>query len=260
MSPQLQHALLRINAWRQEGRTVALLMDYDGTLAPITTHPRLATLAHHTRMVLEQLSSQAGLALGFLSGRRLNDLKTMVGLPGAYYVGTGGLEIDLRGIVHVPAETATRRKLLASLLQPLDNIVAYSHGAWLENKELGLTVHYRAVARERIPVLLQELTQLLAPLRDHLRVMPGPMALEITADMGWTKATALRTILGHVNAATMPVYAGDSANDEDALREAMALGGIALWVGAKPSPITPCHLESPAHLADFLRRLVKVAA
>ena len=45
------------------------------------------------------------------------------------------------------------------------------------------------------------------------------MAIEIAPDVGWTKGTALRMIVEHVGgAAVLPLYAGDDANDADALR------------------------------------------
>jgi len=252
MTSDLNHALEQIDAARRKGRTAALLFDYDGTLVPIVPHPSLAMLPSEARSVLERLAGLPRIALGFLSGRKLDDLKAMVGLRDVYYAGTGGLELDLRGTVLTPPEALSGRNVIEKLLQPLDEIIAFFHGAWLENKGLGIAVHYGAVAADLVPPLQREITQLLSPLRSRLRVKNGPIALEITPNLGWSKATALRMIVKHISPDAFPLFAGDADNDGDALEAAMSFGGLALWIGAEPSPITPLHLENPSRLVAFL--------
>jgi hypothetical protein len=51
---------------------------------------------------------------------------------------------------------------------------------------------------------------------------------------------------------TLPLYAGDDANDRDALETATALGGLALGIGPQ-APATAQHrLPGPAALVKFL--------
>ena len=72
------------------------------------------------------------------------------------------------------------------------------------------------------------------PICGTLRVVDGAMAIEIAPDLGWTKGTALRAIVDHVaGAAVLPLYAGDDANDAEALLAAADLGGIAIGVGPR---------------------------
>src|SRR5262245_48483918 len=80
------------------GRHLILLFDYDGALVPIVEHPQLARLAPRTRLLLKQLARQPRVSVGVLSGRKLDDLQEMVALPGLYYAGTNGLELELRGV------------------------------------------------------------------------------------------------------------------------------------------------------------------
>ena len=72
-----------------------LLFDYDGTLVPIVEHPSMAVLRTETRYRLEQLALTPSISIGVLSGRAIDDLRDRVGVEGAYYAGTSGLELSL---------------------------------------------------------------------------------------------------------------------------------------------------------------------
>src|SRR5262249_9743352 len=87
----------RLASARRTRGPLALLFDYDGTLTPIVERPSLALLEPCTRALLGRLAQTAGVSVGIISGRNLTDLRHLVGLPGLYYAGTGGLELDLKG-------------------------------------------------------------------------------------------------------------------------------------------------------------------
>lgn len=57
---------------------LALLLDYDGTLAPIAPHPDLAVLPNETKVVLERLSKISDVYISIISGRNVNNVKSMV--------------------------------------------------------------------------------------------------------------------------------------------------------------------------------------
>lgn len=57
---------------------LALLLDYDGTLAPIAPHPDLAILPNETRCVLERLANTPDVFVAIVSGRNVNNVKEMV--------------------------------------------------------------------------------------------------------------------------------------------------------------------------------------
>ena len=61
---------------------VALLLDYDGTLSPIVSHPDLAILPPATRPVLESLASNADVFIAIVSGRGVADVKSKVNIEG----------------------------------------------------------------------------------------------------------------------------------------------------------------------------------
>lgn len=57
---------------------LALLLDYDGTLAPIAPHPDLATLPPETKNVLARLSNMSDVYIAIISGRNVDNVKKMV--------------------------------------------------------------------------------------------------------------------------------------------------------------------------------------
>ncbi len=252
----LQGVLEGLLSAYHRGDALVLLFDYDGTLVPIVEHPRLATLPPSTRHLLERLAGRPRVCLGIVSGRSVDDLKEMVSLPDIYYAGTSGLEVEVFGvrIVHPQVRPAERR--MARVAERLRDLVAAFSGAWVEDKKLGLTVHYRGIAEEQIPALKAQVQSLLDSLAEPLRAVPGPMAVEITPELGWTKGTAARTILQHLGSERAAVvYAGDGANDVEAFQVVAASGGYAVGIGPDAPPVARYRLPDSAALVRFLGKL-----
>jgi trehalose-6-phosphatase len=88
-----------------------------------------------------------------------------------------------------------------------------------------------------------------------LRLTDGPMAIEVTPDLGWTKGTAVRWLCKQLGSDVMLVYAGDHGNDIDALAMAVALGGIAIGVGPDAPASAQHRVPNPAALVKLLLRL-----
>lgn len=107
-----------------DNHKLALLLDYDGTLAPIATHPDLAILPLETKNVLQRLSNMSDVYIAIISGRNVNNVKSMVGIDGITYAGNHGLEIlhpDGSKFVHpMPAELEDK---VANLMQTLQEQV-----------------------------------------------------------------------------------------------------------------------------------------
>uniref|UniRef100_A0A1B6KCL4 Uncharacterized protein n=1 Tax=Graphocephala atropunctata TaxID=36148 RepID=A0A1B6KCL4_9HEMI len=100
---------------------LALLLDYDGTLAPIAPHPDLAVLPDETKHVLERLANMSDVYISVISGRNVHNVKEMVGIEGLTYAGNHGLEIlhpDGSRFVHpMPAEYQDKCSDLLKTLQ-----------------------------------------------------------------------------------------------------------------------------------------------
>lgn len=244
-----------LSAYRGGDRLV-LLFDYDGTLVPIVDHPRLAKLAPATRRLLKRLAARPRVALGILSGRSIDDLKEMVRLPKVYYAGTSGLEVDVFGVRLVHPRVRRSESLIAGVVGRLRELTLRFPGAWVEDKRLGLTVHYRGLAEDRIPALWAETQALLTRESGLLRITDGPMAIEVVPDLGWNKGTAIQTILDHLGGDPhVTVYAGDGVNDGEALQTVAACGGYAIGIGHDVSDVAEYHLPDQPALLEFLGEL-----
>lgn len=256
MTDELQEVCNQMCRAHRHGSSLALLFDYDGTLTPIVEHPSLAVLDPATRQLLARLASRARVFVGILSGRGLDDLKSLVQIPGVCLSGTGGLELELRGarIVHPHADRMA--SVMARLAARLEDQLATYAGAWLEKKRLGLTVHYRQLADRLLGSFETAVTEVTRDFAGEVRIVQGPKALEITPARGWNKGTAVRLILADLGAPSdVLFYAGDGANDAEAMEEVAAMGGITVGIGdAAPRGVT-WRVPSQASLVAFLAQL-----
>jgi len=253
MTATLDTAIDQLFQVYQQGQSLALLFDYDGTLTPIVEHPQLARLNGGTVDLLKRLADRPRIGLGVISGRMLAELKELVRIPKICLAGTSGLEIELGGMqIHHP-RVQEAKQLMWIVAQKIDKHIAGFAGAWLENKGLGLTVHYRSVAEEAQIPLQTAVYEAIDSFCNEIRVVRGPRALEITPDIGWSKCTAVKMIMQYIGAANQGVlYAGDGANDADAFEFVLSLGGISLGVGPQAPSMASHRLPDPDALLGFL--------
>lgn len=124
---------------------LALLLDYDGTLTPIVSHPDLAKIPSKTKAILDRLSQNPNVFLAIISGRGVENVKGIVGLQNIVYAGNHGLEVvypDGSKYLHqLPSDFDSEVKDLITKLE--EKVV--KNGAWIENKGASLTFHFRAV-------------------------------------------------------------------------------------------------------------------
>ncbi len=79
-------------------RRVALFLDFDGTLAPIASHPSKVAMSESMREVLEGCAKRPDTDVAIVSGRALEDIRKHVGMDGLVYAGNHGLEIEGGGL------------------------------------------------------------------------------------------------------------------------------------------------------------------
>lgn len=256
MPPANATILERLITAYQRGERLVLVFDYDGTLTPLVAHPSLAHLDPALRDVLARLAATPRVTVGVVSGRGLDDLIGMIGLGRLSYGGSTGLELELAGERLIPAEALNHRALLDSLSAAFEQRLADT-GAWVEKKPFGFTVHYRQMAIHHLESLLIETFSLLRPHVASLRILNGPMAIEVVPAIERDKGTALRAIVAAGSEPATVLYAGDAANDAPALAAATALGGIALGIGAEPPAEAADRLPDPAALTKLLAALAE---
>lgn len=250
-------ALNRLLSAYIEGHALALLFDYDGTLAPIVEHPRLAILAPETRRLLERLADLPRVVVAIVSGRSIEDLQEMLPILNLCYAGTNGLELSLRGTKVTHREADQVRERVAQLAIHLQRFVADFPGSWLEQKAFGLTLHYRELATDQAKRFRLHVSLYFQQVAQDWRILDGPLAVEIVPELGWTKGTAVREICKHLGDGVIPLYAGDHNNDAEAFAAAAALGGISIGVGPEAPQNARFCVPDPVLLADVLFNLLE---
>ncbi|XP_076037355.1 uncharacterized protein LOC143022854 [Oratosquilla oratoria] len=199
---------------------VALLLDYDGTLAPIAPHPDLAHMPQETRRVLERLANMPDVNVAIISGRSLENVKSMVGIEGITYAGNHGFEIlhpDGTKFVHpVPHDYEIQ---LLKLQERLKTEAAHD-GAWMEDKGATLTFHYREVPPEKRKEIVECAKKIFEDV--GISIHKSHMAFEARPPVTWDKGRAaiyiLRTLFGLDWCDRIStIFAGDDKTDEDAM-------------------------------------------
>ena len=75
---------------RLGGTPLIVMLDVDGTLAPIAPRPEDAAVAPKTRELLERLIASRGVQVVLVSGRAASDALALVGVSGVWTVGNHG--------------------------------------------------------------------------------------------------------------------------------------------------------------------------
>ncbi|KYM93770.1 Alpha,alpha-trehalose-phosphate synthase [UDP-forming] A [Cyphomyrmex costatus] len=240
-----------------ENHKLALLLDYDGTLAPIATHPDLAILPLETKNVLQRLSNMSDVYIAIISGRNVINVKSMVGIEGITYAGNHGLEIlhpDGSKFVHpMPAELEDK---VASLMQTLQEQLCRD-GAWVENKGALLTFHYRETPMEGRPKMVDQAKRLIEGA--GFKACTAHCAIEAKPPVEWNKGRAsiyiLRTAFGlDWSERIRIIYAGDDVTDEDAMK---ALKGMAATFRVASSHIIRTSAERRLPSTDSVLTMLK---
>ena len=222
----------------------ALLLDIDGTLAPIAPRPELASVPERTRAELRRLTARYRL-LACVSGRAGEDARRVVGIDGITYVGNHGLELDARAEDLAEAVAAFREEVDLPV----------------EDKRLSLSYHFRGARDEE--AARAELEGVAARAR-AAGLVPrfGRKVLEIRPPLATDKGTAVRILLER-SGAKRALYAGDDTTDLDAFA-ALVTGelehAVRIAVAAEEGPpelaqAADLLVPSPAALADLLARL-----
>ena len=125
----MEDALARLS---ENPARAAVLLDVDGTLAPIVARPELAEVPEETRTELRRLVERYAV-VACVSGRSGEEARRLVGVEGVVYIGVHGLEL---------APEAERWR---ETLRPF----AQLDWPWLEDKGLTVAVHWREAADEQ---------------------------------------------------------------------------------------------------------------
>ena len=204
---------------RLAGSPLVVMLDVDGTLAPIVEKFDQATVPAATQRTVATLVGHSGVHVALVSGRSAAVARRMVGVGNLWVAGNHGFEIEgPNGEDLADPDVHRFRATIATAVARLEPLVCAMHGVIIENKAITLSVHWRLADPAIAPALREAVDQVADPL--GLRVTEGKRIFEIRPPALIDKGTAVlalaeRLTSGHEGASI--VFAGDDVTDEDAI-------------------------------------------
>ena len=238
-------------------KTIALFLDFDGTLTGLRARPGDVSLNPATRQALLQLARRRRVRVWVISGRKLADVRERIRVPGIHYLGLHGAERDGHGLSGEAALPEASRSSLRCALGLLNQRLAgtpglWVPGLWVEDKGETFALHYRGAADSSIREARAALESVLEPLVDRLRVIEGDRVLEVLPREFTGKGVAARREWLTLSQA-VPVYIGNDGTDEPAF--AALASGVTVRVGPACASRARFRLNNPAEVRTFLERL-----
>jgi len=249
----------------QKAEHVLLLIDFDGTLAPIVEKPELAELPKKTRALIHELAARSNFIIGIISGRALEDLKKKVKIDQVIYAGNHGFEIEGPDMRYMNPVIDELKPLFRIIKQILSSKLGLIKGILIEDKGITISIHYRGVDAGKTAEVKKLIESTISGIasRGLIEVTSGKKVYEIKPAVDWDKGKAIRLLMkkfgkGGRNSGLIPIYLGDDIADEDAFNIIKRYGrGITVHIGEPYSDSTAQYfLKSPDEVFCFLAKLI----
>jgi trehalose 6-phosphate phosphatase len=227
----------------------ALLLDFDGTLVKLQRNPWEVRVPQRTKHMLERLARNPRLFVAIVSGRRCQDLQTRIGVKTLHFIGLHGAEEQGK-----PWKISNAvAKILSRAQRGARTRISAMRGMRIENKGMSFAVHYRGATVPVARAAKSCLLDVVAPLRDTLRVLDGAMVWEVLPNEIRGKGGAVRDLLAEFPPGTPAIYIGDDGTDESAF---CALSDqITIRVGTAQKSHAKYYVRDPGEVSRFLLRL-----
>lgn len=231
--------------------TAALLLDYDGTLAPFALDRMAAWPLEGVIPALEAIITQADTELLLVSGRPAAEIRRLLGDLPVAVIGSHGWETAL------PGALAVTRALLPAREAELDaaEAIALDLAGPLrtERKHASVAVHLRADVPDVAAQIERTLRDAWSALAENaaMTIRPFNGGVELRVG-GWDKGVAVAEALETLDP-DFAVYLGDDDTDEDAFR-VIGAWGVGIRVGDPGETLATGRLNPtsvPAFLQDW---------
>ncbi|HVV47839.1 MAG TPA: trehalose-phosphatase [Bryobacteraceae bacterium] len=232
---------------------ILLASDFDGTLCPLIDRPSEAQLIPSVRKAVEKVLACHRVTFAVITGRALTDIERRFP-AGAIFAGNHGLEIAGGGLHYEHDSARSLRPAIAEACEALEGASAAWPAAWVEDKGLTATLHFRKVKTAYRETLLFAARRTLGAFGPKIAMRAGRDALEIRPRVAWDKGAALEYIYGEAGPFDACVCLGDDRTDESMFRAPSC--DVSVRVGASSVTAAAFCVSEPADVAPLFSHLV----
>jgi len=233
-----------------------VLLDFDGTLAPIVTHPHLACMSRTTTKALRSVTQVFPVAV--ITGRSLADVTSLVRVPGVSFSGNHGFEFLIRGKRTYTPATLRARKAMHRMRCAMQLLERKHKGVYFEDKVHSFALHYRHARRNDHDAIRRAV---FATAREtgNIRIIKGILVFNILPKGTADKGTAARRIYSALaeDARAVPIFIGDDCTDEYAFRAFPR--GVTIRVGRSQKSAARYYFRNQRDVNTFLTNLAKAS-
>lgn len=247
----LDRALARL----REAASLALLLDYDGTLVPIVDVPELAAPDRELLDLLTALARRPGTQVHLVTGRSreacdgwFSDLPMALWAEHGYWRRLANRRWE--------AGSGTLACVPTAVVSSLERYVAATPGALIEAKSASIAWHYRLADQESGSRQARELRRELEnALRDGpFEVLEGHKVLEVRP-RAVSKASVVRCLLAQPDEAAGILAVGDNRTDDD-MFGSLPTSAVTIGVGVVPQRVKH-RVADPSAVRRILRSFLE---
>jgi trehalose-phosphatase len=235
----------------------ALLLDYDGTLAPFRPERYQAFPYAGVTPLLKEIIRQGRTRIALITGRNASDIIPLLGIvPHPEIWGSQGLQrLRPDGTSEMPSLDESVQQALAEADEWLRRQDLHRTA---ESKPGGIAVHWRGMHPETIADIRRRVLLGWLPLTERFPVIVLPFdgGLELRSPCR-NKGDAVRTILAEMNDKSPVAYLGDDQMDEDAFCALQRRGLTVLVREQWRETSADLWIRPPGELLQFLSQWLK---
>jgi trehalose 6-phosphate phosphatase len=230
----------------------ALLLDYDGTLAPFRTERDHAYPYPGVTELISEIMATGRTRVAFITGRRAHELRSLLDVsPAPEIWGTYGLErLRSDGTYQIREIDTLTREALDQAYRWIDGM-KLSHQ--VEQKPGALAMHWRGLPEAEANEIRREVLLGWLPIADRASLILEDFdgGIELRTPL-CSKANVVRTILSQTYTEAPVAYLGDDVADEQVF-DAMEDRGLRVLVRPHWRETTAdLWLRPPVQLIEFL--------
>jgi trehalose-phosphatase len=245
-----------VRRWASNVRLHSLLLDFDGTLTPVTPDPDSVFLDATVRRVLQEIQDTGRISIGIISGRSLEEIRGRVGICGIIYAGNHGMEIMGPAVRYIDRAALAARDEIQLMALRFKYDLKRFHGLQIRNKGLSITIHW---STPQHPEIRKEIRSVVidgvADGGGRFTVRDAINSIDILPTTRWNKGSAAHWINRHLDVDVRnSMYVGDDGSDEDVF--ATLQEAITVKVGLADNTRARYVLKDSAEVLTLLKLLL----